>query len=374
MHEYFLGKSGTGKSTSLEHHALQNEGGFCFIDKHGQSAEKLADTLPCIYWSPAETTGDIKIGFNPLKGIAKSQRHLVAAGVVSSFKTAFGLSEERAPRLLDILSNTVLLLLDTNGALTDIPVVLTDIDYRTRLLSHLRQALNKNPRDKSLRDRLDYWDKEFEQWDDRYRNEAIAAVLNKVRQLRTNPVLFDAFSNHTISLSRIMDKRLRLVVNLSRMGEAPAFLLGAMLVSAFAHAAEARSAIPEVDRIPFTLYVDEFQNFATDAFATVLSESRKWGLSLVLAHQYLAQVPETILKAVLGNVTKMTVFRVSAEDAAFLAPELGRIDLADTPNFVAWQRDTPHTGGRRIPTFPPAQPQGRLAANRRHTRASYGRV
>jgi hypothetical protein len=359
MHEYIIGKTGVGKSTLLEHHALGNEGGFAFLDPHGDSAMKLADTIDCIFWEPSDT--EHVIGFNPLKNIPSGQRHLVAAQVVSSFKAIWG--ESWGPRLEWILYNSLRLLLDNNATLLDIPLVLTDSSYRTRCL---RRASFKK-----------FWENEFEAWDDRYRNEAIAPVLNKVGQLTANPVLAGILAHGTINISRVMDRGQRLVVNLSKgkLGEEPSHLLGALLVSAFAQAAEARANIPFEERRPFTLYVDEFQNFATDSFARILSEARKYRLDLVLAHQFLGQVPDLLRQAVFGNVGRFVSFKVGSEDAPLIARELGLHNpeiLTDLERFEAWERV-----GMQPNNFKSDAPIGakeRISAVRRRTHSRYVRA
>jgi hypothetical protein len=351
VHRYIIGRSGSGKSTHIENLALADEGAWIFLDPHGQSARKLADTTDCIFWEPADPR--YVVGFNPLKDIPKGQRHLVAAQVISSFKAIW--AESWGPRMEWILLNAVLLLLDNNASLLDIPRLLTDEAYRTRCL---RRA--------SFRQ---FWDEEFEAWDDRFRNEAIAPVLNKVGPLVANPVLNAILRADTLDLARVIEhggtKYGRLVVDLSQseLGDTPSSLLGSLLVSAIWQAAQ---KVGE----PVTLYVDEFARFATDSFATILSESRKFGLSLVLAHQYLGQLPEPVRQAVFGNVRHFTAFNVGAEDAPMLADELdvAADTLKDLRPFEAWVKN-----GHRalVKMSPPLQATGRLEANRRMTRAGY---
>lgn len=342
-HEYIAGKSGSGKSVYLENHALKNEGGILFLDPHGDSAARVADDRKCIYWEP-----DTRIGFNPLKDTTQGH-HLTAERVVSSFKAIW--SESWGPRLEHILRNSALILTDNNQNLTDIPRLLTDKSYRTALYKRA-----------SFRD---FWQGEYDRWDDRQRNEYTQSVLNKVGQLSANPLLSRILSTNTIDPARIIRKGQRLIVNLSKAqyGDEPSHLLGGLLLSAFMHAAF------EV-RQPFTIYADEFQNFATDSFATMLSESRKYGLSLVLAHQYLGQLPDSLRQAVFGNVQQFVVFRVGPEDAPLLAKEIdvAPASLLDLVPYEAWVK----RGDRQLIKMPPPMPTlGRLEANRAYTSASH---
>jgi hypothetical protein len=280
---------------------------------------------------------------------------LVAAETVSSFKSIW--SDSWGPRLEWVLLNSVLLLLDNNASLLDIPTLLTDRAYRSQCL---RRASARQ-----------FWDEEFGAWDARFRNEAIAPVLNKVGPVATNPLLNAILRANTLNLARIIGhggtKYGRLAVDLSQteLGDNPSSLLGSLLVSATWHAAQKAQR-------PLTLYVDEFARFATDSFATILSEGRKFGLSLVLAHQYLGQLPQPVRQAVFGNVRHFSVFNVGAEDAPMLADELDLAadTLKDLRPFEAWVKN----GHRALVKMPPPIPQsGRVEANRRMTRAAYAR-
>ncbi len=347
MHEYIVGKSGTGKSTFLQNLILENEGGFAILDPHGDLAETIADTVECIYFDPTE----IPIAHNVLYNVPDRQRHLVTAQVVASFRAIW--ADSWGPRLEWILYNSVRLLLDNNQTLLDIPAVLTDSAYRTRCLK--RATYRK------------FWDNEFGSWDDRYRNDAIAPVLNKVGQLVADPTVRQTLGQKrsTLNIERIMNKGQRLVVNLSKgkLGETPSSLLGSLIISAFCQAAETRANIPYEERVPFTIYIDEFASFATDHFTAILSESRKWKLSLILAHQFLGQVPPLLRQAVFGNVSKMTAFRLGAEDAPLIAAEFGLASpsaLIDLANFEAWTRIGGPFNCQLIQTPPPRPTRGHL--------------
>jgi hypothetical protein len=335
-HIYVVGKSGYGKSTFLENHAITNQSGWLFLDPHGDSALKLADTVRCHYWAPDKKV----IGFNPIADVPKESRHLAAYKVVEPFKAIFG-DAWGSGRMADIFYNSALLLIDNNLSLVQLPKLLTNHDFR--------KGLYKNA------SYLEYWTDRYDGWPDRYRDEAIEPVLNKVGQFLSNPVLSAILRSNSLNPQGVIDRRQRWAVNLSKadLGEA-SNLLGALLVSAFTQAAMAGS------RTPFTIYADEFQNFATDSFALVLSEARKFGLSLIIAHQYLGQVPEALRQAVFGNVQRFVVFNVGAEDAPLLARELDvhPSALQDQPKFTARIKSGLETKYSKM--SPPLPSQARL--------------
>jgi hypothetical protein len=363
MHEYIIGKSGTGKSTFLRNLILNNEGGFAVLDPHGDLAEVIADTIECIYFDPSE----LQLGFNVLENVSIEKRPLVAAQIIASFKAIWG--DSWGHRMEWILMNSLRLLLDNNHTLLGLTKLLTNDSYRAHLLRKCSDPVIRA-----------FWDTEFARYDDRFRKEAIAPIQNKVGQLLANPTLRNILGqqNSTLKVDRIMNKGQRLIVNLSKgkLGEEPSHLLGALLVSGFYEAAQRRATIPENERVPFTLYVDEFQNFATESFATILSEARKFKLSLVLAHQFLGQLPDLLRQAVFGNVGVMTAFRVGAEDAPIIAAELGLGNptaLIDLSNFQAYTRKGGPYNFKFIQTEPPRPTAHRLASVKRFTKASYTR-
>jgi hypothetical protein len=355
MHETIIGRSGYGKSTHLEHQILATRGGWVFIDPHGKSAERIADTYPdraLIYWDVSDTS-ERRIKFNPLQNIPSEQHPLVAAQVLYAFKSIFG-QESWGPRLNNILYNTIRLILDNNGSLNDITKVLTDKLFRSAWLKRASYVA--------------FWNR-YEGWDDRYRNEAIEPVLNKVSQLDANPIIHGILEGNTLNLKRVIDNGRHLVVNLAKgkIGEEPSHLLGALLLSALYSAAQTRPFDPP----PFRIFADEFQNFVTQSFADILSEARKSGLLLTLSHQYLGQVPESILPAVFANVSRITAFNVSAEDAEALGPEMDLHPraLTNLTRYEAWQKTGLHTG--LMKTLPPAPTSGKLSGAVRNTRARH---
>ena len=352
VNTYIIGRSGSGKSTLLHSLILDDNSGWTLLDPHGDLALAIADTAACVYWDASSN-----IGFNPLADISKGQRHLVAQQVVSSFKAIW--DESWGPRLEWILYNASLLCADNNLSLLDLPTVLTDKAFRTQCL---RRSTYRP-----------FWENEFAKWDDRYRNDAIAPVLNKVGQLCADPTLQKILSHNSIDLKRLMDKQHRLVVNLSmaQFGETASALLGSLLVSAFFYEAQTRAT-----QHSFTLYVDEFHRFATESFSTILAEARKRGLFVVLAHQFLDQLPKGLRQGVFGNVKRFISFRVSGEDSPTVAKELG-IPFPQETSVLTSLSDFEYLDRKgaqfdRFTTKLPSPTLGRLRGNIRQTRAAYG--
>ena len=336
-HLHVIGKTGTGKSTlllSLMLQDLEAGRGFALLDPHGDLAEAVIDAVPpertndVLYLNPCDL--EFPVGRNPLDNVPPDGRALVTAHLVAAFKHLW--AESWGPRLEHILRNAIALLADAQGStLLGLSRLLVDEPYRNRLL-----ATCSNPMVRY------FWTREIVQWGDAFTAEAMSPVQNKIGALLSPPILRNIIGQprSTIDLASIMNGRRVLIANLSKatLGEGPAHLLGAFLATAFAQAAEARAKIPEHQRVDFALYADEFQNFATDSFSLILSEARKWRLSLTLAHQFLGQLPIPLKQAVLGNVGSLIVFRIGAEDAETLAPELGIQSpsaLTDLSNFTA---------------------------------------
>lgn len=377
-HLYLIGKTGTGKSTLLYNMMradLERGHGFALLDPHGDLATAIADATPAwrtnavVYLDPSDL--EFPLAFNPLYNIDVDRRPLVAAHIVAAFQHIWGSSW--GPRLEYILTNALRLLLDAPGStLLGLPRLLADERYRQRLLAHARDPMVRS-----------FWQNEFGKYNDRYATEAIAPIQNKVGTLLSPPALRNMLGQvkSTIDIRQLMDRGQVLIVNLSKgkLGEAPTHLLGAFLATAFAQAAESRADIPEIERRDFTLYADEFQHFATDSFASILSEARKYRLALVLAHQFLGQLPDLLRQAVIGNAGSIVAFRLGAEDANLIADELG-IDntstLTDTANFAAWLKLLHHgslTDPHCLQTLPPEPVIGRFDAVRNRTRARYAR-
>jgi hypothetical protein len=335
-HIYIVGKTGTGKSTLISNMAASDakEGqGLALIDPHGDLAEALLDSIPkprikdVIYFNPADI--DHPIAFNPLENVAPEKRHLVASGLISVFKKIW--PEFWGPRLEHILRHTLLTLLEYPGAtLLDVTRLLTIKDYRAVVLNCVRSPHVR-----------EFWFFEFEKYSAWLRSEAISPILNKMSQFLTSEPLRNIVGQkkNALDFRKIMDEGKILVVNLAKgkIGEDNCSLLGAIIVTKIQLAALSRTDVPEHRRRSFYLFVDEVQNFMTLSFADALSEARKYGLSLVLAHQYIEQLDPKIRAAIFGNVGTLISFRVGAEDAKYLSrefyPVFSEADLTCIPNY-----------------------------------------
>lgn len=321
-HLYVVGKTGTGKSTLLKTlflRLVEEERGVGILDPHGDLAEELLNLLPphlasrVVYFNPADLS--FPFAWNILANVCEDDRPRVATGIVSAFKHVW--SDSWGPRLQHIFFNSIRALLDAeNTSFLGLSKMLTDEAYRRWVVNQVKDPFVRA-----------FWQDEFENYDQRFRQEAIAPIQNKVGALTTNP----AFRNILGQLRRkldipfAMERGQILIVNLSKgaLGEEPSNLLGSLLISEIQRAAMARGTRQESKRRDFTLIIDEFQNFTTDAFASILSEARKYRLSLVLSHQFTSQLEPTIRDAVFGNVGTITAFQVGATDADLLAKEYG---------------------------------------------------
>jgi len=329
-HFYVVGKTGMGKTEMLKNMAVQDiqeDNGIGFVDPHGEAAEELLQFVPTrriqdvIYFNPADT--DYPIAFNVMENVNPEHRHLVASGLMSVFKKVW--PDVWSARMEYILNNTVLALLEYPGAtLLGINRMLVDVDYRAKVIDKISDPVVKA-----------FWVQEYARYTQRYEVEATAAIQNKVGQFVSNPLIRNIVGQvrSSFDMREVMDKKKILILNLSkgRIGEDNSRLLGAMLITKLQLAAMSRVDIPEDQRQDFFLYIDEFQNFASDSFVSILSEARKYHLSLILSHQYIAQLDENesrVRAAVFGNVGTIVSFRVGAEDAEFLEKEF-------SPEFVA---------------------------------------
>ncbi len=334
-HMYILGKTGTGKSTLLLNMLVSDirQGyGVAIIDPHGDLAEELLNHIPqeriddVIYFNPADL--NYPIAFNPMENVSPNYRHLVVSGLISVFKKIW--ADFWGPRLEHILRHSLLTLLEyPNSTLLDLPRLLTDKYFRHLVVDHITNQQVK-----------DFWQFEFEKYSAWLRSEAISPILNKLGQFMTNLPIRNVVgqSKNTFNIRKVMDEGKILIVNLAKgkIGEDSCSLLGAMLITKIQLAALSRADIPENRRRGFYLYVDEIQSFLTLSFADTLSEARKYGLNLVLAHQYIAQLDKKIQTSIFGNIGTLISFRVGVEDAEYLKKEFYPIfnipDLISLPN------------------------------------------
>lgn len=380
-HVYIIGQTGAGKSGMLELLALSDifyNQGYCIIDPHGDFAIDNLRFIPesrikdVVYFNPADTA--FPVAFNPLEVSDPAKKPNICSEVIGVLKRMFG--DSWGPRLEHILRYTLLALLDRpSTTLLDISRLLTDKDFRKETLDYCKDVTV-----------LQFWKHEFGQWNEKQVNESIAPVLNKVGAFTANPIIRNIIGQEKSSfdIRKIMDEGKILVVNLSKglIGEDNAAILGAFLVTKVQLAAMSRSDIPNVaDRRPFYLYVDEFQNFATDSFAVILSEARKYGLNLTVANQYVAQMTESVRDAVFGNVGTTISFRVSPDDAPVLIkqfePTFEESDIIQLNNrhFVI----SMIINGEKVPAFSattlsiPDSPKDNIDAIIAHSREYFAR-
>jgi hypothetical protein len=333
-HMYIIGQTGVGKSGMLELLTISDiysPFGFAVIDPHGDYALSILKRIPehrakdVIYFNPADT--DFPIAFNPMEVNDATLKTHTASELIGVLKRMF---ESWGPRLEYILRYSLLALLDYPGAtMLDITRILTEKKFREEVLSYVEDPVVRN-----------FWNVEFASWNDKFAAEAVAPVLNKVGAFTANPIVRNIIGQpkSSFNIRKIMDERKILIVNLSRglIGEDNASLLGALLVTKIQMAAMSRADMSQAERTPFYLYVDEFQNFATDSFAVILSEARKYGLNLTVANQYIAQMSEGVRDAVFGNVGSIVSFRTSADDARvmlkYFEPKFEEADMVHMHN------------------------------------------
>ncbi len=322
-HIYVIGKTGSGKTTLLRNMIVQHIAlghGVGLIDPHGDLAEELLNHIPPVranhlcYFNPGDLA--FPIGLNLLANVAPDDRHLVASGIVGAFKGIW--PDSWGPRLEYILYNAVSALLDCrNVTLLGVNRMLTDPKYRARVIGQINDPFIRS-----------FWAEEYEGYEPRFRREAIAPIQNKLGQFLLNPVIRNILGQvkSKVSFPFIMDNGRLFIANLSkgRLGHDKANLLGSLLATQFQLGAMARANRPEQDRRDFHLFIDEFQNFSTDAFASILAEARKYRLCLTLSHQYIDQLSLPVRQAVFGNVGTLIAFRIGYSDAEVIEKELGK--------------------------------------------------
>lgn len=329
QHIYIIGKTGSGKTTLLRNLILQHVAlghGVGLIDPHSDLAEEILNHIPprradhLVYFNP----GDIEfpVAMNLLSNVPPDDRHLVASGIVSAFKGIW--RDSWGPRLEYILHNAVSALLDCQGAtLLGVNRMLTDDRFREQVIRQIEDPFIRA-----------FWAEEYAGYDTRFKREAIAPIQNKLGQFLLNPVVRNILGQvkSKVNIPFVMDNGRLFIANLSkgRIGHDKANLLGSLLTTQFQLGAMARVNQPEDGRRDFHLFIDEFQNFTTDAFASILAEARKYRLCLTLSHQYIDQLSLPIRQAVFGNVGTLISFRVGNPDAEVMQKEFGNAIAAST--------------------------------------------
>ncbi|NTV41347.1 MAG: type IV secretion system DNA-binding domain-containing protein, partial [Candidatus Moranbacteria bacterium] len=335
-HMYIIGKTGMGKTNLLENLVVQdirNGHGVCYIDPHGDTAEKLLKAVPShrindvIYLNPADQ--NFPLAFNVMESVDPDYRHLVSSGLIGVFKKIW--ADSWGPRLEYILRNAILALLEYPGStLLGVTRILVDKKYRERVIDKVTDPVIRQ-----------FWVDEFPKWSDKVIQEVVSPIQNKVGQFLSSSLIRNIVgqAKSSFDIREIMDSQKIMILNLSkgRIGEDNSALLGAMMITKIQLAAMGRVDIPEDTRNDFYLYVDEFQNFATESFANILSEARKYHLNLILANQYITQIDEKVRDAIFGNTGTIISFRVGAMDAEFLEKEFEPVfmqnDIVNLPKY-----------------------------------------
>ncbi|MCX6735012.1 MAG: DUF87 domain-containing protein [Candidatus Peregrinibacteria bacterium] len=360
-HVYVIGKTGMGKSTLLENMIYSDViagKGVGVIDPHGDLADAVLNFIPAnrindvVLIDPSDK--DYAVAFNMLENVDPALNSIVCSGLVGIFKKIY--AESWGPRLEHILRNTILSLLEYPGTtMLGITRILQDDEYRKKIVKKIEDPVVKA-----------FWVTEFAKMQEKFRTEAIAPIQNKVGQFLSSPTIRNIVGQpkSTVDLRFAMDKGKIVIINLSKgkIGEDNSALLGAMFITKFQLDAMSRANIPEKERRDFYLYVDEFQNFATDSFATILSEARKYKLNLTMANQYIAQMEEEVRDAVFGNVGTVLSFQVGFDDAEYISQQYGEEimppDLVSLSKYTAYMRllvDGMPTNTFSLNTLPPPQ-------------------
>jgi hypothetical protein len=332
-HMYIIGKSGVGKSKLQELMIRQDIAyghGVCIIDPHGELIEDILNFIPeeriedvCII-----DPGDVEFpsSFNPLSNIDSTFKHQLTQGLIEVLRKQFG--SNWTPRLEHVFRFTVLALLDyPHATMRGMISMLTDRNYRQKVVEYIQDDMVKR-----------FWAIEFADWSEKFDTDAIIPLVNKLGQFLSDPMLRNIFGQkeNKIDIEKLMNEQKILLINLSKgkIGEENSSFFGSMFLTKIKQAGMARAKLEPKDREDFYLYVDEFQNIVTDTFENILSEARKYGINLVIAHQYIAQLLPKVQQAVLGNVGSIVTFRVGGDDATKLKPEFAPVfDVKDMINL-----------------------------------------
>ncbi|MDP3985388.1 MAG: type IV secretion system DNA-binding domain-containing protein, partial [bacterium] len=386
-HIYVIGRSGTGKSTIFENMAIQdirNGQGVCVVDPHGEFVQHVLERYPkeraddLIIFSPWDT--ERPVGLNMLEVKDDSQKDFAAQEMISIFYKLFP-PEMIGPMFEHHMRNVMLTLMadpKENGTIAEIPRMFSDQDFQKSWVAKLRDPVVRA-----------YWEKEVAKTSDFHKSEMLGYLISKVGRFVENEMMRNIIGQPKsgFDIREVMDKKKVLLVDLSKgkTGEVNANLLGLIIVSKLQMAALARADLPEAERNDFFLYIDEFQNFVTDSVATILSEARKYRLSLNIAHQYMGQLVQNndakIRDAVLGNAGTMIAFRIGIEDAEMLEkefkPTFNAYDLINTENRTAYIKlliDGTASKPFNMGTMAPEKGDEKLAeALRQLSRLKYGR-
>ncbi|MEH6810836.1 MAG: hypothetical protein V7651_18455 [Hyphomonas oceanitis] len=334
LHMYIIGQTGTGKSTLLANLALADARagrGFCLIEPHGDLASDLSQRLGFdhLYWDVADAASPY--GYNPLSHVSAALRPIVTSGLIDTLKRQW--SDAWGARMEHLLRYAILALLTQPGTdLRDITRLFYDKAFRSQIVARIDDPQV-----------LEFWTREFPNMNYKTAVDGVAPIANKLGAFLAHPVIRTALCEpvEPIRFRRLMDNQGSLIVNLGkgRLGADTSNVVGGLLLSSIMHAAFSRYDLPETQRAPFFLYVDEFHSFSTSALAGMLSEVRKYGLGLILAHQHIQQTDADVFEAIMGNVGTMIVMRIGAMDAPMFSRQLDDIlprDLMNLPNHRAY--------------------------------------
>lgn len=333
-HLYIIGQTGTGKSTLLRNLAKQDAAngiGFCLIDPHGDLAQTLSTSLsvPHRYWNVADNQSPY--GYNPLTHVSSSLRPLIASGLIETLKKQW--ADAWGARMEHLLRYATLALLEQPKTdIRDIMRLFVDQSFQKEVVGRVSDPQVKL-----------FWTQEYPAMNYKTAIDGVAPIANKLGAFLAHPVIRKAMCepDEPLRFRKIMDDGEILIVNLAkgRLGGDMANVMGGLIVSSIMNAAFSRHDTPEINRRPFMLYVDEFHSFTTSAFASMLSEVRKYGLSVTLAHQHILQADKSVFEAIMGNVGSIMAFRVGALDAPTISQQFGTVaiaDLVNLPNYRAF--------------------------------------
>ena len=340
-HMYIIGKTGTGKTTLIETLAVQDivaNRGFAVIDPHGDLYESLRSKIP-----PSLTPRLIdfnlpasydRLSFNPLANVPESKRILAASSMLATFRKLW--SSYWGPKMEHFLRNALLTLLETpNTTLADIPKIFQDRVYRSRIVSRISNRAVQR-----------FWINEYNKIPDRYKADAVSPIMNRTGAFLSNPITQRLLTKDegNIDFRAVLDKGSILLVNLAKgkLGEDTTYLVGGLLMSSIEVAALSRADIAEENRSDYNVYLDEFQNYTTESLASMMSEMRKYRVSLTLANQFLSQVDKDVRDGILGNAGTLISFRIGAIDARLFVREFLEkyriLDFVNLPNHSIYLR------------------------------------